>query len=353
VKLKQTIFNDLFRNNDHRPSNISFTRPFALVIFIFLHLCGCSSSPYVKAPAEKTITTVNMGKNFELFWRDAAKRDFNDQVSAWETYIEKDHQEFYHELVWQKPQGGDWQKKRLLKLAEIFKRYRAAAPRIIEEFHNFEKTVASQMGKFKEKFPDSHFDDILIYAAAAPTFNGKYSFLGKQKLLAFGVDLSVLLDNKVDILFSHELFHVYHNRALKIDKNSFGTIQFSIPLWAEGLATFVSKEMNPQASPSDVFMDKALGSIEEKHIRELAQMYLIFVNTRLEDNENESKKWFSGGTKLNDRFPPRMGYWLGYHVAKCLHKKHSLLEMSKWRPEQAHKNVVLALTALSKGKVEI
>jgi hypothetical protein len=60
--------------------------------------------------------------------------------------------------------------------------------------------------------------------------------------------------------FHHELFHTYHEPVLEACEGDDAPIWVS--LWTEGLATYVSKAMNPQANDVELLLDFPSGMAE-------------------------------------------------------------------------------------------
>ena len=57
--------------------------------------------------------------------------------------------------------------------------------------------------------------------------------------------------------FSHELFHVYHFQVNPLPRDA-DQVQLYRLVWQEGLATYVSKVLNPDASLADTLLDPRL-----------------------------------------------------------------------------------------------
>ena len=109
--------------------------------------------------------------------------------------------------------------------------------------------------------------------------------------------------------------------------------------------------MNPEASLSDVLMDKDLTKVSAADLRWLAQKFLKEAHEKSFDPQKPQfyKKWFAIDPqyKLRRDLPQRCGYLLGWRVVQYLAKWHSLQEMIHWKVPQIHKNVQNALKDLS------
>lgn len=327
-------------------------------LFVLLMLFGCSHSSKTESKLMHNYQVVNLGKNFSQFWEKSKAEPFEVQLRIWDEVIEAPYQEFYNEMVWQKSRNPQWRERKLRRLKEFFGKYPTLYPAMMSEFDQFDSTLKLQIEKFVQFFPDANFD-LPIYAAPTVTFNGKGGEGGEsgdklgKTVLAFGIDMIIDLKNDPDVLYSHELFHIYHTSAIGMNEQVFFKQgRLTLPLWLEGLATYVSQKMNPNASPNAVLMDKDLPKVSRPQIRQLAKMFLKESDEAAFDmNKPEIyKKWFAvdPGFKLQGPFPARSGYLLGLKVAEDLSKNHSLHEMVHWNVDAIHSHVKIALSNLSR-----
>lgn len=328
-----------------------------LIVFLLcISAVACSTPPSNHSPNnDKVVNTpyqvINLGKEFETFWQKAKSKPFEEQIKIWDEVVEAPHQDLYDSLVYSKKYSKDWPEKKSKRLKTFF----AGLPHKYEAnkkvFDDFEDTVAEQIKKYSAVFPDSKFTN-KIYAVTGVGFNGKASELSqtKEMVLAFGVNTMIEIDDDPDVLYSHELFHIYHYNRLNIDEKNYAEkSKLTLPLWLEGLAVYVSKGMNPSKSDDKVFMSKELPKVSQKDIRWLAREFLknadgkLYDETQLEIYQN----WFKHGKQLRKDIPTRAGYLLGYHVAKELGKKHSSYEMAGWDLDKMHKEVKATLALLA------
>jgi len=161
-------------------------------------LCSCTHAPSqtVTAKSANHYQVINLGPQFEQFWKSAASRPFDEQLRLWNEVVEKPYQTFYDAMVWQKKGNPQWEERKIRRLKEMFAKYQALYPAMIENFHSFDATLSSQIGKFQTFFSDAKIS-LPIYAAPTTTFNGKGGEGGEsgddlgQTVLAFGIDMMV------------------------------------------------------------------------------------------------------------------------------------------------------------------
>lgn len=287
---------------------------------------------------------VNLGPAFELFWSKAKDKTFDEQLKIWDEIVETPNQEYFEGLVNNSEHDKEWNDRKTKRLSEAFKKYQTDFESIDNLFKIFNSTLARQVENYKKFFPDADFD-IPIIAMPGATFNGKGGSTQKHELvLAFGMDMIHFLDGNPDVLYSHELFHIYHLKKADITLDYFmKSGKMTLSLFLEGLATFVSYKMNPTASLDDILMDKKLSKLTLEDERYLAQEFLTIAEEKAfnEVHPENHRKWFGyKREKLRADLPDRTGYYLGLKIVEKLEKRYSLLEMSSWHPSIAHEYIL-------------
>jgi hypothetical protein len=124
-----------------------------------------------------------------------------------------------------------------------------------------------------------------------------------------------------------------------------------IPLWEEGLATYISGLANPDVQDSELLLDSHFQTISKNDLEWLSNEFLKQKDLKVlnQGPTEEFRKWFSSGRlKVREDLPNRCGYYLGLQVARRLSKKYTLDQMIGWTPDVAKNYVVSALKELSK-----
>ena len=331
--------------------------------FMALTILGCSTSQPKSTNEALNLfgpQVINLGSEFERFWKVAKDQSFEKQLSIWNEVVEKHHQSFYNSIVWQNPTNPKWEERKIRQL----KKYFALFPKIYSEvaynFDHFDEVLAAQIERYKKTFPDAKFD-LSIYAAPTATFNGKGGEggdggddLGKT-VLAFGIDVLTERHDNPDVLYSHELFHIYHTDKIGVNEQVFlSEGKLTLPLWLEGLATYVSEVMNPNAKASEVLMAEDLTKVSPNDISWLAKEFLKEAEEKAFDEKHPEiyKRWFAIGTgSVRKDLPERSGYLLGLKVVEHLAKKNSLSEMVNWKIGTVHQEVRKALAELAGERI--
>lgn len=122
------------------------------------------------------------------------------------------------------------------------------------------------------------------------------------------------IDDDPDVLYSHELFHIYHQNRLNIDDKTYDEKgKLTLPLWMEGLAVYVSKEMNPSKGDEVIFMSKDLPKVSQRDIKWMAKEFLKNADAKSYDEKHPEiyQNWFNYGKQVRKDIPTRAGYLLG------------------------------------------
>jgi hypothetical protein len=295
---------------------------------------------------------INLGDVFDQFWANANDKDFDNQLMLWDQLVEGPQQKFYDSLVYSKSHDIKWQEKKEKRLQHLFNNLRTTYPETKRLFNDFNIIVKNQIARFREHFSDAHFDNE-IYVVPGATFNGRSGNISgvDKAVLAFGADIIVQLNGNLDVLFSHEVFHLYHQNKLGFTEQDYlEKGKLTLPLWTEGLATYVSFILNPNASMGDVLMSEELAIIKKQDLSVLALEFLKVSHEKSFDPLKPMiyQSWFSYGGKINDKFPTRVGYLLGFYIVRHLSSVHQIQEMVTWDIARSHRMVLQALEDLCK-----
>ena len=104
-----------------------------------------------------------------------------------------------------------------------------------------------QITRFRETFPRFQCDTAVYFLYAAGAFDGATREVTGKDALMFGLDTIARLKEPLSPLFAHELFHVYHAERIPKPPEA-----FYWQMWEEGLASYVSRRLNPDVPESQV-----------------------------------------------------------------------------------------------------
>jgi uncharacterized protein YjaZ len=129
--------------------------------------------------------------------------------------------------------------------------------------------------------------------------------------------------------FAHELFHIYHAQALGVRPEDDARTWWS--MWEEGLATYVSRQMNmPQTEQQVLWIPSDLVAQMQKPgvIKETAKEMLADFNTT-----EHYAYWFQAGHSA-PTLPARAGYFMGMRMAEELGRARSLQQLAHLTPAE-------------------
>jgi len=192
----------------------------------------------------------------------------------------------------------------------------------------FPDLYAGHVRHFARAFPDFRRDQAPIYLMPSlfrfdghlQPWRGKLPlFIGLDGVARYhgaDADLSVFLD--------HEAFHLYQAQAMP-GLSLEATTPLFAAIWQEGVATYVSSRLNPEASRLHVLLDdKPLAEAAPEAVAAGAREALA----RLDSTADEDQaRFLSAGYKGPG--PARLGYRLGFEVAERAGRHMPLRAMAR------------------------
>ncbi|HZC35956.1 MAG TPA: hypothetical protein VE242_10100, partial [Chthoniobacterales bacterium] len=123
---------------------------------------------------------------------------------------------------------------------------------VFPDFRPARTTVYLTVSRFRfdGKVPHDHLDHLLL------AFDGVAKFHGGNA--------------PIRVIFSHELFHLYHFQINPPPANADQLPLYRL-IWQEGLACYVSSVLNPDAPLRDILFDPWLASEGPKFVRSVAK----------------------------------------------------------------------------------
>src|SRR6202030_1804613 len=220
----------------------------------------------------------------------------------------------------------------------------------IEQIHRrFEEQRASIQAKFLAAFPDFDSARARVYLMLSLfRFDGKIPH-ENPRLLLLGLDGLAKFhgaDAHISVIFSHELFHIYHFQVNPPPRDA-DQIELYRLIWQEGLATYVSHVLNPEASLADVLLDPRLAKEGPKYVPMFAHNLL----TQLESTDDETAARYLSYQR-GAQIPSRMGYLIGYQIARRMAATHQLAELAQLRGHALLAQVRQEVQALATSEVQ-
>ena len=215
---------------------------------------------------------------------------------------------------------------------ETLKRYLGGLPEYLPAIKHlqksFEEQHASTQARFQNTFPDFDPSKARVYLILSLfRFDGKIPH-DNPRMLMLGLDGIAKFhgaDAHLSVILSHELFHVYHFQVNPLPRDA-DEVQLYRLVWQEGLATYVSKVLNPDASLADILLDPRLAVEGPKYVPLFAQSLL----TQLESKDDATAARYLS-YRRGGQTPARLGYLIGYEIAKRAAANHPLSELARLR----------------------
>ncbi|MGH8158935.1 MAG: hypothetical protein ACREPQ_12505 [Rhodanobacter sp.] len=325
---------------DVRPFARAVARRWSLLLLVAALPVVCAAS----APP-------SIGASFEAFWQSANGQPFARQEQFWDRLIEAPRSDLYASVVWEKQHHPDWSARKQRLLQARFAHYPELAARIPEEARALQSAIAAQSLRFRTLFPDADVHPP-VELVLAPNFDAKSGVLSDgTPVLAFAVDSLLLEQAKLDIVVPHELFHLYHAQHAGIRNDGvMPGMDLTLPLFEEGLATYVSAQLSPGHTDGELLLQDDLGEIPASRLPTIARRFLDDASYKAIDPAHPEafRRWFNAAATPYQRdLPNRTGYWLGLQLIRHLRRSYSLAQIAAWSPTQAKAHVVVALKQLS------
>src|SRR6202035_3337731 len=180
----------------------------------------------------------------------------------------------------------------------------------IEQIHRrFEEQRASIQAKFLAAFPDFDSARARVYLMLSLfRFDGKMPH-DNPRMLLLGLDGLAKFhgaDVRLPVILSHELFHVYHFQVNPLPRDV-DQVELYRLVWQEGLATYVSQVLNPEASLADVLLDPRLATAGPQ----FGSLFAHSLLTQLESTDDATTALYLA-YRHGGQIPARMGYLIGY-----------------------------------------
>jgi hypothetical protein len=318
----------------------SMAAPNSPLLRIVSAACALAAIVGFTSPARAAVDRApSIAASFDAFWAAARDRPFTEQQEAWDRLIERPRRDLYASVVWEIDHHRHWREDRELMLKRRFAAYPGVSREIPSLAHTLESRIPQEVARFRELFPDAPAHPP-IRLPLAPNFDAKSGVLADGiPVLVFAVDSLVLEHADMSVLFPHELFHLYHATHAGIKNDGvMPDADLTLPLFAEGLATYVSSLLAPGHTDAQLLLQASLGDLPPSRSREVAARFLMDAHEKAIDPAHPEPftRWFTGSnTNYQADLPNRTGYWLGLQLVRRMHDRFTLGEMASWKPARA------------------
>lgn len=239
----------------------------------------------------------------------------------------------------QRYKGKLTEAERDAQLAKAFAGFPAIRTAYIGKVANFTRDLPRHIATFRAAFPDYAAGTDIWFLHSLGEMDGGTRTFGDQNFFIFGADVMVQAHGNGDeaAFFHHELFHDY--QALHCDG---GPVWAGV--WEEGLATYVSKRLNPKATDAELLLDLPHNMVPDT--RRQMRRALDDLHAKLDSTDGEAVAGLFQRRGDDTGLPARRAYYLGYLIAEEVGKTMSMREMAKLDCAEVHKVVVASVERL-------
>lgn len=240
------------------------------------------------------------------------------RIKAFKTEVANEFPEFYGRQRYPSMTQADYD----ARIGRAIEGFAALRESYFSKATQFATLLGPAYLSFSRAFPDmGEIGSVYLLHSLGEMDGGTRNFTG-ENVLIFGADVMARAHPYDDEapFFHHELFHIYHARTFG------GCAEMWCSLWAEGLATYVAKSLNPDATNQQLLLTvpEEIPTPVDANLSEA----VCAVRTRLDSTSDSDRNALFSFARLNERLPPRFGYYIGYLVARDAGRQHSLQELA-------------------------
>lgn len=277
------------------------------------------------APAPCTVADL-----MPAFWeyRDAARMlPLAEQERLFEERIRKPSSALYEGVFFDSPRAA----------AEIVSRALRRLPTIEAELRNLSRRLSAEVPdaieRFRETFPLFRCRAPIYLVYSAGVLDVATRSVSGEDAVILGIDELARREEPLSPRIAHELFRVYHRERVSKTPDAFYWV-----MWSEGLASYVSRRLNPEVRDDRICCLPSAAPIDAALSRVVAGAL-----ERLDSSEREDYRlYFVAGSEPID-IPMRSGYLLGYRIAAEAGKTRSLEELADMDPMEVRELVEAVL----------
>jgi hypothetical protein len=292
--------------------------------------------PAVAGNGSSAAHYIDLTADFSLFVAETAAMEGPARVAAFKTRMDALLPGFYVPRFGATPERYD------ARITRAFDGFAKLRPKYESVQREFPAAFEAGIQHFRKHFPGFSPNVPVYLLHSIGEMDGGTREMGGKTYLIFGADMIAQIHEPRDLtpFLDHELFHVEHHKYFSDCEQAW------CPLWAEGLATYAAKVMNPGADDGQLLLTSP------QPIRAAVDATwpaaLCFTRARLFSAETaDIDALFVGGTKARE-FPERFGYYVGLRVVEESGGQYKLPELSRMPPEKAKAVLTASIDRLIK-----
>jgi hypothetical protein len=302
-------------------------------------LAACQTTEAAAPPAAEApfYTLVDLTDDYVAFYDRTEGMETAARVAAFREEFNAKMPGFYDEARLHNVTAEQYDQR----VARSFAAFPDMRERYLATTAGFEASVTPARESFRRAFPDVRPMGEVHFIHSLGEMDGGTRTIDDHRYMIFGADVMsrIYEPGGTTPFFHHELFHFYHRTHLGDCE------RFWCAVWSEGLATYVSEQLNPGAD------DRAMLLTLPRPIRpEVDANMNLAVCTALarldSEDETEYAQFFFGNANV-EGLPPRAGYYVGYLVAKEAGRTRTLQQLAHLSAAEARPIVETSLRAMA------
>lgn len=306
-----------------------------LVLISAAVLAACQTAP---APPSANYRLIDLTSQYTELYDRTQGQDPTTRVAAFRAEIVPLFPAFYRAG---RPGTPDTEERNDARIARSFERFADLRANYTRAATGFSAMLGPAMASFQQALPDAtDFGDIYLVHSLGEMDGGTREVDGTIYFV-FGADViaRVHAPGTERPFFHHELFHRYQSRWFQ------GCEQIWCGLWIEGTAVLAAAELNPGADDSQLLftLPEPIRPAVDANRTEA----ICTIRAKLESNSGDDWGALFSSERLNERLPPRFGYYVGYLAAREVRRTHTLQEIAHMPASEVRPLLEEALAALA------
>lgn len=297
------------------PKNNSYVFMFAALSMLF-PLAG-------HAAEAKDAHYVDLTANFVRFVDETAAMKEQPRVALFRKQMDALLPGFYT------PRNGTEPARYDAQVEKALANFAALRPRYERVQRDFPAAFEAGVQHFRKAFPGFAPNVPVYLLHSLGEMDGGTRELRGKVYLIFGADMIAQIHDARTLtpFLDHELFHVEHGKHFS------ECPEVWCALWAEGLATYAAKVMNPGADDQQLLLttpEPIRASVDATW-----PATACFARAKLDSSATKDMEaLFQGGSDTRE-YPSRFGYYVGLRVAEESGGRYKLAELARMPPERA------------------
>ena len=290
------------------------------------------------------VADVNITNSIDAFleFYDSSK-GLSDQekIEQFKSRVFPANPDFYEYLFEDWKHVGRNPDQELIKQLNKFEEYK---DRFIAQRTTISDQLNSALDLFQEQFADFKFDPEIYLVHSLGLADGTRRMIGGQEKFIIGLDVIARFHESVNNtpFFHHELFHFYQSQHYTQTEALYSH------LWTEGLATYVSRALNPKATMNELMLAYGNYSIPEQTDQVLDQVANDLLENLDSTDWDVHMKYFAMSSK-DPVIPQKAGYYIGYRFAKSLADEYSLSQLARLQDSEIASKLTAYLEQIIEG----